>query len=197
MNSKFAKLINENLTEAIDVLNSFSSSKNEILLTDKIIKEGIKTLQNEGKIIFCGNGGSFADAQHISAEFVSRFKFDRPALASCSLGTNSSIISAISNDYGFERIFERELEAISKKHDLVILLTTSGNSKNILNAADFCNKSKLKVFCLTGSHEGEIVDKVQCMRVPSLSTARIQEMHIKIGHIICDCIEQELFSEYK
>ena len=116
MYSKFAKLINENLAEAIDVLNSFTSSKTEILLTDKIIKEGIKTLQNDGKIIFCGNGGSFADAQHISAEFVSRFKFDRPALASCALGTNSSIISAIANDYGFDRIFERELEAISKKH---------------------------------------------------------------------------------
>jgi D-sedoheptulose 7-phosphate isomerase len=168
-------------------------------LLDKVLdvsRACLKTLLNGGKIIFCGNGGSFADAQHLSAEFTSRFLFDRPALASIALGTNNSGLTAMGNDYGYENIFARELEALGKPEDILIGITTSGNSDNIIIGVDAANKIGITTFILTGQSGGKLKDLADCIHVPSNDTARIQECHILIGHIICGFVEKEIFNEY-
>lgn len=154
-------------------------------------------LQAGGKIIFCGNGGSFADAQHLSAEFTSRFLFDRPGLPSLALGTNSSAMTAIGNDYGYESVFAREIEAIAGPMDVFIAITTSGNSGNVLKALEAARKANVPAFVLTGAGRGKIGDATETLNVPSTDTARIQECHIMIGHIICGIVEENIFSELK
>jgi D-sedoheptulose 7-phosphate isomerase len=119
--------------------------------------------------------------------------FDRPALASIALGTNSSGMTAMGNDYGFEKVFAREMEALAKKEDVFIGITTSGNSPNIINAVEVARKIGIKTYVLTGETEGVLEDKAECIHVPSKDTPRIQENHILIGHIICGFVEQEIF----
>jgi len=177
--------------------------KHKLLEDEKLLgmvldvsRECLKTLLAGGKIIFCGNGGSFADAQHLSAEFTSRFLFDRPALASIALGTNNSGLTAMGNDYGYENIFARELEALGKPEDILIGITTSGNSANIIKGIDAANKIGITTFILTGQSGGKLKDLADCVHVPSNDTARIQECHILIGHIICGFVEKEMFNGY-
>jgi len=188
-----------------DITNEIKASievKSKIL-DDEVILEQIadlaeqckKSLKSGGKIIFCGNGGSFADAQHLSAEFTSRFMFDRPGLPSIALGTNSSAITAIGNDYGYENVFSREIEAIGKPVDTLIAITTSGNSINILNAIEAAKQKGLNLIVFTGSSNGKLPDKISTLNVPSSNTARIQECHILIGHIICGIVESDIFSK--
>ena len=148
-----------------------------------------------GKIIFCGNGGSFADAQHLSAEFTSRFLFDRPGLASLALGTNSSAMTAIGNDYGYENVFAREIQAIATPADVIIAITTSGNSGNILKALEVAKEVNVPAVVLTGAGRGMLDDSTETLNVPSTDTARIQECHILIGHIICGIVEQSIFGK--
>jgi len=150
-----------------------------------------------GKIIFCGNGGSFADAQHLSAEFTSRFLFDRPGLASLTLGTNSSAMTAISNDYGYENVFAREIQSIATPADVLIAITTSGNSGNILKALEAAKAANVPSIVLTGAGRGMLNNATETLNVPSTDTARIQECHILIGHIICGIVEENIFSELK
>lgn len=155
----------------------------------------ITSLRAGGKIIFAGNGGSFADAQHLSAEFVSRFKFDRAPLASLALGTNNSAISAIGNDYGYDKVFSRELEAVAKVGDIFVGISTSGNSLNILAAAEKAAALGIGSFCFTGRTGGKLAGICECLRMPSDETARIQECHITIGHIVCGLVESQYFAE--
>jgi D-sedoheptulose 7-phosphate isomerase len=154
----------------------------------------IKCLQSGGKVIFAGNGGSFADAQHLSAEFVSRFLFDRAPLASIVLGANNSAISAIGNDYGYEQVFARELQGVAKVGDVFIPISTSGNSPNILVAVDQARQQGLFTMALTGTHGGKLAALCDCLCVPSRETARIQECHIMVGHILCGLVEKAIFS---
>ena len=151
-------------------------------------------LRAGGKIIFCGNGGSFSDAQHLSAEFTSRFLFDRPGLPSLALGTNSSTMTAIGNDYGYENVFAREIEAIATPADILIAITTSGNSGNILKALESAKEANVPSVVLTGAGRGMLDDATETLNVPSTDTARIQECHILIGHIICGMVEASMFS---
>ena len=146
-----------------------------------------------GKIIFCGNGGSFADAQHLSAEFTSRFLFDRPGLASLALGTNSSAMTAIGNDYGYENVFAREIQAIATPADVLIAITTSGNSGNILKALEAAKAANVSSVVLTGAGRGMLDDATETLNVPSTDTARIQECHILLGHILCGMVEEAIF----
>jgi len=155
----------------------------------------LNALRAGSKIIFAGNGGSFADAQHLSAEFVSRFKFDRAPLASVTLGTNNSAISAIGNDYGYDQVFSRELEAVAKAGDIFVGISTSGNSPNILAAAAKAHVLGVQVICLTGRTGGKLADFCDCLRMPSDETARIQECHITLGHILCGLVETLYFAE--
>ena len=154
-------------------------------------------LRAGGKVIFCGNGGSFADAQHLSAEFTSRFLFDRPGLPSLALGTNSSAMTAIGNDYGYENVFAREIQAIATPADVIIAITTSGNSGNILKALEAAKVANVPAIVLTGAGRGMLDDATETLNVPSTDTARIQECHILIGHIICGIVEENIFSELK
>ena len=164
------------------------------ILKDKIIIQQISSLSelcinalsNSKKIIFAGNGGSFADAQHLTAEFICRFRNDRRPLPAIALGTNSSNLTAIGNDYGFEDIFSREFSAIANKHDVLIALSTSGNSQNIINLVDEAQSKEIPFFILTGQDGGELAKyKKELLKIPSKDTAIIQQAHILIGHVIC------------
>ena len=155
----------------------------------------LSALRTGGKIIFAGNGGSFADAQHLSAEFTSRFLFDRASLASLALGTNSSAISAIGNDYGYEQVFARELSGIAKPEDVFIPISTSGNSQNILTAVAVANELGVTTVAWTGETGGQLKSMCDCICIPSHDTARIQECHIMIGHILCGLVEKAYFQK--
>lgn len=153
----------------------------------------IDAYRRGNKVIFAGNGGSAADAQHLAAEFVSRFEYDRPGLPSLSLSTDTSMITAIGNDYGYENLFKRQLEAQSRPGDIFIGITTSGNSKNVLRAFEVCQSLGITsvALCGQGGSAKNMVDVA--LAVPSTHTARIQECHILIGHIVCGLVEQAMF----
>ena len=173
------------------------------ILTDPDVKNlivelselALLTLKSGGKLIFAGNGGSFADAQHLTAEFVSRFMFDRRPLPAICLGTNSSNLSAIGNDYGFDQVFARELISVARKNDLFIPISTSGNSKNILSAVDVCGSLGVECYGLTGKSINKLSKTIRCLEVPSQTTAHIQECHIMIGHFVCKYVEKEFFKK--
>lgn len=145
------------------------------------------------KIILAGNGGSFADAQHIAAEFTGRFLVERPSLPAIALGCNSSSMSAIGNDYGFDQTFSRELSSLGVAGDVFLPISTSGNSANILAAVDVSIQKGIHVFGLTGYAGGKMAAMCPCIQVPSGSTPRIQEVHILIGHSICGYVEHALY----
>ena len=153
----------------------------------------LSSLRNSGKIIFAGNGGSFADSQHLAAELISRLQFDRAPLPSVALGTNSSSTTAIGNDYGYEFIFAREIQVIGNKNDVFIPISTSGNSKNILSAIDIATNKGLHVCGLTGEIGGQLATKCESIKIPSGRTERIQEGHILVGHVLCGLIEDGYF----
>jgi D-sedoheptulose 7-phosphate isomerase len=161
---------------------------------ERLAQACLVSLKAGGKVIFAGNGGSFADAQHLSAEFTSRFLFDRAPLASLALGTNNSAISAVGNDYGYEQVFARELLAIAKPGDVFIPISTSGNSSNILAAVQIGNTLGITTVAWTGQGGGRLKQLCECICIPSGETARIQECHILVGHILCGVVEAEYFA---
>ena len=177
----------------------------EKLMSDDALMNGVLALSEKcaaalragGKILFCGNGGSFADAQHLSAEFTSRFLFDRPGLPSLALGTNSSAMTAIGNDYGYENVFAREIQAIATPADMFIAITTSGNSGNILKALEAAKVANVPTVVLTGAGRGKLEDDTETLNIPSTDTARIQECHILLGHIICGLVEESIFGSLR
>lgn len=151
----------------------------------------VDCLQNGGKVLFAGNGGSAADAQHLAGELVSRFYYDRPALAGLALTTDTSVLTAIGNDYGYEQTFVRQVQALGRPGDVLVALTTSGNSPNILSAVASARDLGLTAIGLTGRSGGKLAAMVDCcLRMPSASTPRIQECHILVGHILCAVVEQ-------
>ena len=182
-------LIQKRVEESISVKTALFVDQNALNQIVKVAQQCATSLKQGGKIILAGNGGSFGDAQHISAEFTSKLMRDRIPLASIALGTNASAISAIANDYGYEHVFARELQSIGSPNDVVILISTSGNSQNILLAAKVAVENNISVFGLTGQHGGQLAQLCECVTVPSSETARIQECHILIGHIIVEIAE--------
>ncbi len=185
--------IQQDLAGAIDVYQAMSEDVNLQKQLMDLIQWCLNALRHGGKIIFAGNGGSFADSQHLAAEFVSRLQFDRAPLAAIALATNSSSMSAIGNDYGYEQVFSRELQAIGSANDVFIPITTSGNSHNIIAAIDVARKLDVRTMCFTGKTGGRIADICPCLHVPSTRTERIQEGHILLGHILCGIVEAEFF----
>ena len=158
----------------------------------------INSLNIGGKLMFAGNGGSAADAQHMAGEFVSRFAFDRPGLAAIALTTDSSILTAIGNDYGFDNLFTRQIQAIGIEGDVFVAYSTSGNSQNIINALIEAKKKGLFTIGFTGRKFGAMNQHCDCLLdIPSTDTARIQECHILVGHIICGLTEEIIFSPLK
>jgi len=161
-------------------------------LINKAANICVKALKNGNKIMLCGNGGSAADAQHIAAELSGRFKKERNALAGIALTTDSSTLTAIGNDYGFEYIFSRQVEAVGSKGDVLIAISTSGNSKNIINAIKSAKNIGIKIITLSGKNGGEMKNLGDVnIIIPSNNTPRIQEMHIMVGHMICEMIDRE------
>jgi D-sedoheptulose 7-phosphate isomerase len=152
------------------------------------------SLARGGVIFFAGNGGSFADAQHLAAELTGKLGRMRSPLAGIALGTNSSSMSAIGNDFGYQLTFARELEGLSRTHSILIALTTSGNSANILELVDQAKRMDVPAFVLTGANGGTVAQRCDVIRVPSDRTERIQEMHILLGHTLCLLIEEYLGS---
>lgn len=170
---------------------------NDEQITDVIMEVSRKTIETYRagkKTLIAGNGGSAADAQHLAGEFVSRFYFDRPGIPSIALTTDTSILTAIGNDYGFENLFARQVQANGVAGDLFIGFSTSGNSKNIIKALEVCRRQGIVTVGLTGADGGEMAQLCDfCIKVPSEETPRIQEAHIMIGHIICSVVEEALF----
>ncbi len=178
----------------------------DLIKTDKLLLSVIETVcekcissyRTNGKILIAGNGGSAADAQHFAAELVSRFHFDRPALSAIALTTDSSILTAIGNDYGFEDVFARQIQALGRPGDVFIAISTSGNSPNILKAISTAKAIGLVVIGLTGKSAGKMKDMCDiCLCAPSDSTPRIQECHLFFEHTLCACIEESLFGDLR
>ena len=184
-------MIKRAIKDSIDAKQRILNDKKLLAQIESIAYECLLSLKNGGKIILAGNGGSFADAQHISAEFTSRYMFDRDSLASLCLGTNNSTISAIGNDYGYSKVFARELSSMGNEKDIFIAISTSGNSENIIEAIKVAKKKNIKTFALTGQSGGKMDELCECCKIPSEVTGRIQECHIMIGHIICEIVEKE------
>lgn len=156
----------------------------------------VETLKSGGKVLLAGNGGSAADSQHIAAELVSRLNYDRPGLSAIALTTDTSALTAIGNDYGYERVFARQLEAIGHAGDVLIALSTSGNSPNILAVLEAAKKLGIKTIGLTGKAGGKMAPLCDiALKVPSACTPNIQECHIMFGHIICQIIEDTIFGK--
>ncbi|EAH8746148.1 SIS domain-containing protein [Campylobacter jejuni] len=188
--------IKEHFQESILVKEQILKDENLINLIKNASLEVIKAYKNGNKTLLAGNGGSAADAQHIAGEFVSKFYFDRPGIASIALSTDTSILTAIGNDYGYENLFARQVQAQGVKGDVFIGISTSGNSKNILKALDLCKQQGIISIGLSGASGGAMNELCDyCIKVPSTCTPRIQEAHILIGHIICAIIEEELFGK--
>lgn len=166
-------------------------------LADSIVGAAVLIIRSYlrgGKVLLIGNGGSAADAQHIAGELVGRFKKERKALPALALTTNTTILTALGNDYSYDAIFARQVEAYGRSNDVLIAITTSGTSPNILKAVQSAKIRGIKVIGLTGKGGGSLKDMCDiCLIVPSDDTQRIQEAHITIGHILCDLVERELF----
>jgi D-sedoheptulose 7-phosphate isomerase len=154
----------------------------------------IASLRSGGKILLAGNGGSAADAQHIAGELVSRFLFDRPGLPAMALTTDTSILTAIGNDYGYEKLFARQVQAYGRRGDILIAYSTSGSSPNILTALEQARVCGMVSIGMTGNRNGDMCSMCDyLLEVPSSSTPRIQEGHLVLGHLLCELIEQEIF----
>lgn len=190
------KLIFERLEES-NRLNRLISKNTELILTiKKTVELIIETYKNGGKLFIAGNGGSAADSQHIAAELVSRFYKERKALPAESLTANTSNLTAISNDYDFSFVFSRQLEANAKEGDIFLGISTSGNSKNIINAIQKAKEMNIKTIGFTGESCGKMAKNCDILiKIPSKNTPRIQEYHILIAHIICELVESSLFPD--
>ncbi len=185
------KVIAEEFQSHLETINNVINSMQEKL--EAASQLAVETLKNGNKILICGNGGSAADAQHIAAELTGRYKTERRGLPGIALTTDTSALTAIGNDYGYDRVFDRQVEALANKGDLLIGISTSGNSKNVINAFNVAKELGCKTLGLSGRDGGEM-NKVCDINlvVPSNDTPRIQEMHILLGHTICQVIDNEL-----
>jgi D-sedoheptulose 7-phosphate isomerase len=194
--NKMRERIKDILLESIQVKEEILRNQIDSILQIAVLM--IDCLKKDGKVIVFGNGGSASDSQHIAAELVGRFKKDRSALAGIALTTNTSILTSLANDYGYDVVFSRQVEALGKKNDVVLGISTSGKAKNVALGIKQAKKMGIKTVALSGGDGGDIVKLADVsLVVPSKITARIQEAHITIAHIICEMIEQELCQEQK
>ena len=182
------------IEKSIEVKNNIANDDDKLLIISNCVEVIVNAFKNGKKVLFCGNGGSAADAQHLAAEFSGRFYKDRKALPSEALHCNTSYLTAVGNDYGYQFIYSRILNGIGQEGDILICLSTSGNSENILQALEVAEKLKVITIGLTGAGGGKMKNKLNyTIEVPSKDTPRIQESHIMIGHIICEFVEKKLF----
>lgn len=186
--------IQEIIKESIHLKTTLLNDKAFIEKIQVISEEIIQCFKNGGKVLFCGNGGSAADAQHLAAELSGRFYYDRAPLFAEALHVNTSYITAVANDYSFDEIYARLIKAKGRKGDIIIGISTSGNSNNIVRAFEEAHQLEMITIGLTGSGGGKMKDNSDSiLDIPSNDTPRIQECHIMVGHIICELVEKSLF----
>jgi len=186
--------IKKSIEESIELKTRILSDEELLNHIGEVVDICVKSLNNGGKILFCGNGGSAADAQHLAAELSGRFYFDREPLYAEALHVNTSYLTAVANDYSYDEVYSRLVKAMGKKGDILIGLSTSGNSENIVNAFKTAKNLEMTTVGLTGESGGNMKDLSDLLlNVPSKDTPRIQESHILIGHIICELIETKIF----
>lgn len=186
--------LRDQIHESLAVKQKFLGDVVALATLQKVCDLALAVYQSGGKLLIAGNGGSAADAQHIAGELVSRLFFDRPALPALALTTDTSILTAIGNDYGYEKIFSRQIEGNGKSGDLFLAISTSGNSPNILKAMTVARSMKIHTVGLTGASGGKMATECDlCLKIPSTVTPRIQEVHILIGHLLCAFVEQGMF----
>ena len=185
----------DEVTKTQELLAELLASEPLLQAFERAARLGIEALENGRKIMFCGNGGSAADSQHLAAELVSRLNFDRPGLPALALTTDTSILTAIGNDYGYERVFARQVEAIAEKGDVLVAISTSGRSPNIIEALKTAADREVVRIGLTGRDGRDMTGLCdQVINIPSGETQKIQEGHIIFGHIFCGLIERAMFS---
>jgi D-sedoheptulose 7-phosphate isomerase len=196
-NSKdFERRVSNSIAASIAVKQRLLDRRDVIETVARVSEVLVDAFDRGGKVLLFGNGGSAADAQHIAAEFVGRFAFDRPALPALALSVNTSSVTAIGNDYGFDLVFSRQIEALGRPGDVAIGISTSGNSANVLRGIAAARKMGLHTVALTSETGGKLKSAVDyCLCAPSNETPRIQECHILIGHIIAELVEQTIFHE--
>ena len=190
--------IGNRLEQHLQTLQQIADSPSLKAAVNEAVERIVTCFRNGGKVWFCGNGGSAADAQHLAAEFSGRFYFDRPVLPSEALHCNTSYLTAVANDYGYDQVFARIISGVGAKGDILVGISTSGNSTNILRAFEVCREKGVSTFAFTGRTGGKMKDLADLLiAVPSTDTPRIQEAHITLGHIICELVEQEIFGDKK
>lgn len=188
--------ISESIAQSIAAKQDILTDGDFLARIEKAADMITASLKGGGKIHFCGNGGSAADAQHLAAELSGRFYYDRPPLNAEALHCNSSYLTAVGNDYGYEHIFARLMRGTGHKGDVLVGISTSGNSKNILYAYDVCKELGISIISMTGATGGKMKESSDLLlNVPSTDTPRIQESHIMIGHIICELVESAIFPQ--
>lgn len=187
-------MIQQSISDSIAVKQQILNDAGFVARIQEAVDLIVASLRAGGKIHFCGNGGSAADAQHLAAELSGRFAYDRPPLNAEALHCNTSYLTAVGNDYGYDAVFARLIQGTAKKGDVLVGISTSGNSKNILKAYETAHEMNVKIISLTGATGGKMKDLSDILlNVPSTITPRIQESHILIGHIICQLVESEMF----
>jgi D-sedoheptulose 7-phosphate isomerase len=194
----FEQQVSRSIEASIAVKERLLNNPDFMSTVAKVTKLLVDSIERGNKVLLFGNGGSAADAQHIAAEFVGRFAFDRRALPALALSVNTSCVTAIGNDYGFDLVFSRQIEALGRPGDVAIGISTSGNSQNVIGAVSVAKEFGLNTVGLVGRGGGKLKGQVDyCLCVPSDDTPRIQECHILIGHIISELVERTIFDEQK
>ena len=190
MQESIINLINDSIRN----FSNISKNKSQVLLIEQIANTIIDAYNNDCKLLLCGNGGSASDAQHIAAELSGRFEMDRDPLNAEALHVNTSYLTAVANDYGYEEVYARMVKAVGKNGDVLLALSTSGNSSNVLKAIEQANHIGMTTIGFSGNDGGKMNEICKYnLIIPSSNTARIQEAHILVGHIICKLIEQKIF----
>jgi len=189
-----SSIIRKNIQNSIDLKSKLLEDQGIQSTIENVVTRIIKTYRNDGKVLFCGNGGSAADSQHLAAELSGRYYYDRPPLSSEALHVNTSYLTAVANDYSYDQIYARLIKAVGKEGDILIGLSTSGNSKNIVEAFKQAQALGVITIGFTGDGGGKMADYSDILlMIPSTDTPRIQECHLMIGHAICEIVELELF----
>lgn len=190
-----SKIITNSLDESLEVNKDSAIDNNFIQQLEVASNLLLETFKNNGKVLLAGNGGSAADCQHIAAEFIGRLNFDREPLPAIALTANTSNLTCIANDYGYEKIFSRQIKALAKSNDTLIVYSTSGKSKNIINAVVEARPLVKSIISLTGAFTNDLINYSDAvLSVNTAKTTRIQEIHAIAGHIMCECVEEILFN---
>ncbi len=184
----------DEVAETVAVLTALMAAKDALASVVRAADLCVASLRGGNKVLFAGNGGSAADAQHLAAELIGRLNFERPGLPAVALTADSAILTALGNDYGYEEVFRRQVEAIGAKGDVLVAISTSGRSKNVLKALEAARGKAMITIAMTGAHAGAMSALSDvCLSIPSAQTQKIQEGHIVVGHILCGLIERLMF----